>query len=586
MLESSVSAKGLRLARMAVASLCVCISLVCAQSAWTQAAPGPIELLPYEEAFITEAWKDLLQPTANQIADWTGWQGSAWVSPHAYDGHIGTDFALETGTPLFAVASGTVVEVVNQYPEGDHSTYYGNYVKIALDGTSPQGESLDAYYGHMLPTIQVSVGQHLTAGQLVGQSDNTGNSTSEHIHLETRVRSTGEQQCPFYYGLFKYPVMFNANVNRQVGHVIRVTAASTAVRTDRFASSSVITTAYQNQAFFACYWQRGYYCVFIPNNTSYRTGWIRAIDATEVFEGTVIQALPDAGAYVHTGTLAAPLAIRSTPDAGGAVVGQIVYGGGRFVADQVQSGWYRIAVPGSATWGWVQPNARMVVYPQLYNPALNLANRPSNDFPVSEAFSTVGRCLFATSKFNRSEVKTFSPASPGGDGKALFMTDSTNTGNGVCESVIYGKADSRDYFVQADCYFNYQSLSDGYEVYGIFARDDGFAGIDQTFEGKGNCYAILYDTSTGRVQAGRIVDSVVTDLQAKRKFVTADGWHKLRIECKGDVIKFYMDGVLLKQATDTTFPSGPCGLSYSFHKRKTWVAGRGCYFDNFSGGGL
>lgn len=571
--------------RFAVFSLCACAILMLPMKAPAQASPGPLEILPYEEAFITEAWKDLLQSTNRSIADWTGWQGSTWVSPHAYDGHIGTDFALEKGTPLYAIAPGTVTATANSFAQGDHTTYYGNYVQIALDGVGPQGEQLDLVFGHMLPTIKVSVGQRVAVGTLLGESDNTGNSTSEHVHIELRVRGGGET-CPFYYGFWKYPIMFNQNLKRQVGHVVQVSAATTPIRTDRFATSPVITNAYQGQTFFACYWQRGYYCVFIPNNTTYRTGWIKATDAQEIFTGTVIQALPDAGAYVHNATLAAPFAIRATPDAGGAVLGQIVYGGGRFVADQVQNGWYRIAVPGSAAWGWVQPNARMIVYPNLYNPALDINQRPTNAFPVSESFSVAGRTLFGTSKFNRSVVKAFSPPAPGGDGYSVFMTDATNTGNGQVESIIYGKVDSRDYFVQADCYLKYKNLSTGYEVYGIFARDDGFAGIDQTFEGSGNCYAILYENGTGRLYAARIVDATITDLLPRKRNITTSGWHNFRIECQGDQIRFLMDGQVLTTVTDTTFPSGPCGMSYSFHKGKTWITTRGAYFDNFSAGAL
>lgn len=583
----SVVSRSFRLVALLAAGAILLMSAPRSVSAQA-ASPGPVELLPYDEAFIAEAFKDLLQSTSGQIADWTGWQGTAWVSPHAYDGHIGTDYSLETGTPLYAPGAGTVVERANTFAEGDHTTYYGNFVHLQLDGVGPEGQLLDLVLGHMLPNVQVTVGQHVTAGQLVGFSDNTGNSTSEHVHTELRYRSTGAEMCPFYQGLWKYPIMFNSTVNRQVGHVVKVSAASTAIRTDMLDTASVITTAYQNQTFFACYWQRGYYRVFIPNNTTYRAGWIKALDCAEIYSGvTVVQALPDAVAYVHTGTLAAPYVIRATPDAAGAQVGQIVYGGGRFAADQVQNGWYRIPVPGATnTWGWVLPNNRMIVYPNLYNPALNPANMPSNSFPFSQPYNTLGVSHFGTSKFNRSEVKSFSPSSPGGDGKALFMTDATNTGNGMMESVIYGKVDSKNYYVEADCYFAYHNLSTGYEVYGIFARDDGFAGLDQTFEGSGNSYALVYNNNDGRVWAGKVVNASLTDFQSKRKNVTTNGWHKLRIECFNSTIRFYMDGVLLVQSTDTTFPSGPCGTSYSFHKGKTWITTRGCYFDNFSGGPL
>lgn len=96
--------------------------------------------------------------------------------------------------------------------------------------------------------------------------------------------------------------------------------------------------------------------------------------------------------------------------------------------------------------------------------------------------------MFGRPKFNRSVVKSFSPSSPGGDGNALFVTDETNHGNGVSESVLVGKPGYTNYYVQCDVYFNYQPSylpAGAFERYGIFLRDDGFAGIDTTFEGAG-----------------------------------------------------------------------------------------------------
>ena len=101
-------------------------------------------------------------------------------------------------------------------------------------------------------------------------------------------------------------------------------------------------------------------------------------------------------------------------------------------------------MPGtSATWGWVKPNNRMVVYPQLTNPNVNLSNLPNNNFPITENFTATGKSMFGRPKFNRSVVKSFSPSAPGGDGKALFMTDKTNYGTGTSESVTVGKPGHR-----------------------------------------------------------------------------------------------------------------------------------------------
>ncbi|MBN1900502.1 M23 family metallopeptidase [Candidatus Sumerlaeota bacterium] len=552
--------------------------------AFPQASPGPYEILPVEEAFITEALKDLLATT--ERADWSGYLGTTWISPNAYNGHEGTDFSLDTGTPILAPANGTVIDVVTDIPENNHTiNSFGNYVLMQVTGgVSPQGESLDIILCHLLPNVPVTIGQNVTTGQVVGYADNTGNSTSEHIHIEPRLRDATVGTCPFYWGHWKYPIMFNPNGVKQVGHVIRVKIASTPVRSDMYETSSQITTAYQNQLFFSSFWKRGYYRVFIPNDASNRSGWIKAIDAEEVFTGTVIQAIPDPGTYVHNATLISPYAIKASPDAGSATIGQIVYGGGRFVADQVQSGWYRIPVPGSASWGWVQPDSRMIVYPQLYNSNINPANLPDNDFPLVENFSTVGKCLFGRSKYNRSFTQTFTPSSPGGDGIVVRVTDANTYGNGYEECVVIGKVDHRDYFVQSDVYLDYKPSYLGkkeYQIYGIFIRDDGFSSMDRTFEGKGNCYAIIYDDVKGEVRAGKYVDAAFTDFLSSPVSITEDGWHTFKIEAQGNHIRYYLDANLLIDKVDDTFISGPCGLGYSNHADRTYPAARGAYFDNF-----
>src|SRR3954463_13915218 len=80
-----------------------------------QLSPGPHEMLPYEEGFIVEGFKDLETNTVNAIADWTGWSGTVGpifvVSPDAYDDHGGTDVSVQTGTRLYATCVGTVAEV-------------------------------------------------------------------------------------------------------------------------------------------------------------------------------------------------------------------------------------------------------------------------------------------------------------------------------------------------------------------------------------------------------------------------------------------------------------------------------------------
>ncbi|MFF9279672.1 M23 family metallopeptidase [Streptomyces griseosporeus] len=95
--------------------------------------------------------------------------GSLWSS----GSHTGIDFHAASGTTVHAVGYGTVVEA-------GWGGAYGNQVVIRMnDGTYTQ-------YGH-LSSIAVSVGQHVEAGQQIGLSGATGNTTGPHLHFEART---------------------------------------------------------------------------------------------------------------------------------------------------------------------------------------------------------------------------------------------------------------------------------------------------------------------------------------------------------------------------------------------------------------
>ena len=84
--------------------------------------------------------------------------------------HNGNDFATPIGTPLVAMSSGTVTFV-------GQDGGYGNKVEIEYwDGTV-------SWYAHM-SNFNVTVGQQVSPGDLVGSTGNTGSSTGPHLHLE------------------------------------------------------------------------------------------------------------------------------------------------------------------------------------------------------------------------------------------------------------------------------------------------------------------------------------------------------------------------------------------------------------------
>ncbi|HLS45396.1 MAG TPA: M23 family metallopeptidase [Ornithinicoccus sp.] len=87
--------------------------------------------------------------------------------------HNGLDFGADIGTPLYAVARGTVTTAT-------WNSGLGYHVKITLD----TGELI--VYGHM-SRITASVGDSVEAGTVLGEVGSTGRSTGAHLHFEVRT---------------------------------------------------------------------------------------------------------------------------------------------------------------------------------------------------------------------------------------------------------------------------------------------------------------------------------------------------------------------------------------------------------------
>jgi len=84
--------------------------------------------------------------------------------------HEGVDLAAPDGTPIVAAGAGIVVRAGEA--EG-----YGNAVLI------DHGNGFLTHYGH-LSAIGVRVGEHVAAGQQIGNEGSTGHSTGPHLHFE------------------------------------------------------------------------------------------------------------------------------------------------------------------------------------------------------------------------------------------------------------------------------------------------------------------------------------------------------------------------------------------------------------------
>lgn len=116
--------------------------------------------------------------------------GNRW-NPIAggYQFHLGSDFAAELGTPIYAIADGTV-----------------EYVGLGKDGRSNNlviirhengGDVFWSWYVHMYDNgIHVAEGEQVEVGQHIADVGNNGRSTGPHLHLEIHTDQSGTTVDP------------------------------------------------------------------------------------------------------------------------------------------------------------------------------------------------------------------------------------------------------------------------------------------------------------------------------------------------------------------------------------------------------
>ena len=101
--------------------------------------------------------------------------GSKWIfngKTESADLHTGADFAMTAGTPILAVADGTVVVAEDLF-------FSGNAVFI------DHGDGLFTMYFHF-SEIKVKSGQEVKKGEVVGLVGQTGRASGPHLHFGVR----------------------------------------------------------------------------------------------------------------------------------------------------------------------------------------------------------------------------------------------------------------------------------------------------------------------------------------------------------------------------------------------------------------
>ena len=123
----------------------------------------------------------MMWPVSGEITSYYGWRTHPIFGTTRY--HSGYDIACDTGTPIVAADSGTII----------YSGWMGGYgYAIMID----HGNGLVSIYGHN-SELAVSEGQHVAQGQLVAYAGSTGWSTGPHCHFEVRLH--GEVTDPMNY---------------------------------------------------------------------------------------------------------------------------------------------------------------------------------------------------------------------------------------------------------------------------------------------------------------------------------------------------------------------------------------------------
>ena len=120
-------------------------------------------------------------PCTGPITSYYGWRTHPIFGTTKY--HSGMDIAVDTGTPIHAADSGTVV----------YSGWLGGYGNCVM---IDHGGGLVSLYAHN-SSLAVGEGQYVQKGTVVAYAGSTGYSTGPHCHFEVRLH--GEVTEPLDY---------------------------------------------------------------------------------------------------------------------------------------------------------------------------------------------------------------------------------------------------------------------------------------------------------------------------------------------------------------------------------------------------
>jgi murein DD-endopeptidase MepM/ murein hydrolase activator NlpD len=118
-------------------------------------------------------------------------QGVGWRTHPVYgylSCHTGIDLSASSGTPIRAARGGVVI-----WTKADLSGPYGNNTLV------DHGDGLSTFYAHQ-SAFNVSPGQRVHTGQVIGYVGTTGYSTGPHLHFEVHINGVPYDPMAWFDG--------------------------------------------------------------------------------------------------------------------------------------------------------------------------------------------------------------------------------------------------------------------------------------------------------------------------------------------------------------------------------------------------
>ena len=144
-------------------------------------AKGLYELYQETHGALQQYYTPLDLDWYSNVKSYYGYRKDPMTGDNQY--HRGLDISVPTGTEVYAAQDGTVVTA-------EYNDDYGNYIVIKDTGGN------ETKYAH-LDSMNVSAGQTVTHGALIGKTGSTGAVTGSHLHIE--CLSGGEYFNPLFY---------------------------------------------------------------------------------------------------------------------------------------------------------------------------------------------------------------------------------------------------------------------------------------------------------------------------------------------------------------------------------------------------